>query len=137
MEAIGVSDEWQPYREAHAEAGQASAEQSAPPGRIEMLEELTLALLREITLLKDTRKLQAQDNARRLSLPEEVRRFEIEIIRHTLLSTGGHQARAAHLLGLNATTLNSKLKRYHINPNPPCRTETDSTSFDAAGAGDS
>ena len=144
MEAISVLDERQHYREAHTQARRVSAEQSASLGRIELLEELTLALLREITILKDIKQLQAHDDVRRLSLPEAVRRFEIEIIRRTLLSTGGHQARAAHLLGLNATTLNSKLKRYHINPNPPCQTETDAQSFDAtnaksfdaAGAGD-
>jgi DNA-binding NtrC family response regulator len=132
MEAISVLDEWQTYREAHTEAARMPDVQSASLGRIEMLEELTLALLREITQLKDIRQLQAHDNVPRLSLPEEVRRFEIEIIRRTLLSTGGHQARAAHLLGLNATTLNSKLKRYRINPNPLCQTETDAESFDAA-----
>jgi DNA-binding NtrC family response regulator len=139
MEAISVLDEWQPYREAHTEPGHVTEEQAAPLSRIETLEELTLALLREITMLKDIKKLEAQDNSRRLSLPEEVRRFEIEIIRNTLLSTGGHQARAARLLGLNATTLNSKLKRYHIDPYLPCKTETetDATSFDAAGGGDS
>ena len=137
MEAISVLDEWQPSRDTHTEAGRFSEEQAASLSRIEMLEELTLALLREITMLKDIKKLQAPDNVRRLSLPEEVRRFESEIIRRTLLRTGGHQARAAHLLGLNATTLNSKLKRYHINPNPPCKTETDAKSFDSTGGGDS
>jgi DNA-binding NtrC family response regulator len=102
-----------------------------------MLEELTLTLLKEIALLKDVQKLQAQVEEPALSLPDEVRRFEIEIIRRTLLRTGGHQARAAHLLGVNATTLNSKLKRYHIDPNPPFKTDTDANSFDDAGAGDS
>lgn len=109
-------------------------------GRIEMLEELTLTLLKEIALLKDVEKLQAQDDVRGLSLPDEVRRFEIEIIRRMLLRTKGHQARAAHLLGVNATTLNSKLKRYRIDPNPPFKAETAAAaaaSFDDAGGGDS
>lgn len=137
MEAISVLDEWQHHHDAHTQAGQMPEEQSASLSRIEMLEELTLALLREITMLKDIKKLHAPDHVRKLNLSDEVRRFEIEIIRRTLLRTGGHQARAAHLLGLNATTLNSKLKRYHINPNPPCKTETDAKSFDAADVGDS
>jgi len=137
MEAMSVLNERQHYREPHAEAHPLIAEQSTSLGRIEMLEELTLTLLKEIALLKDVQKLQAQVDEPGLSLPDEVRRFEIEIIRRTLLRTGGHQARAAHLLGVNATTLNSKLKRYHIDPNPPFRTDTSANSFDDAGGGDS
>ncbi len=45
---------------------------------------------------------------------DEVRRFEIDLIRRALDQTGGHQSRAARLLGMNATTLNSKIKTYNI-----------------------
>jgi DNA-binding NtrC family response regulator len=45
---------------------------------------------------------------------DEVRRFEIDLIRRALEQTGGHQSRAARLLGMNATTLNSKIKTYNI-----------------------
>jgi len=45
---------------------------------------------------------------------EEVQRFEIELIKQALEQTGGHQSRAAKLLGLNTTTLNSKIKSYNI-----------------------
>jgi DNA-binding NtrC family response regulator len=45
---------------------------------------------------------------------DEVKRFEIDLIRRALDQTGGHQSRAARLLGLNATTLNSKIKSYNI-----------------------
>ena len=41
-------------------------------------------------------------------------KFEIDMIRPALDQTGGHQSRAARLLGLNATTLNSKIKTYNI-----------------------
>lgn len=132
MEAMSVLDERMHYRDVHAKARQLLKEQSTSLGKIEMLEELTLTLLKEIALLKHIQKFQAQDDEGGLSLPDEVRRFEIEIIRRTLLRTGGHQARAAHLLGVNATTLNSKLKRYHIDPNPPFETETTAGSNDAA-----
>jgi DNA-binding NtrC family response regulator len=128
---MSVLDERQQY-DAHTEAHRLPEKQSTSLSRIEMLEELTLTLLEEITLLKDIQKLHAQDDDRGLSLPDVVRRFEIEIIRRTLLRTGGHQARAAHLLGVNATTLNAKLKRYHINPNPPFKTDPDAKSCDAA-----
>ncbi|MGB8510099.1 MAG: sigma-54 dependent transcriptional regulator [Pyrinomonadaceae bacterium] len=45
---------------------------------------------------------------------DEVRRFEIDLIRRALKQTVGHQSRAARLLGMNATTLNSKIKTYNI-----------------------
>jgi DNA-binding NtrC family response regulator len=56
----------------------------------------------------------AIDIARGVSFYDEVRRFEIDLIRRALDQTGGHQSRAARLLGLNATTLNSKIKNYNI-----------------------
>ena len=37
-----------------------------------------------------------------------------ELIRRALEITGGHQSRAAKLLGMNNTTLNSKIKVYNI-----------------------
>ena len=45
---------------------------------------------------------------------DEVKKFEVDLIRRALERTGGHQSRAARLLGLNATTLNSKIKNHHI-----------------------
>jgi len=54
------------------------------------------------------------DISRGVSFYDEVKRFEIDLIRRALEQTGGHQSRAARLLGLNATTLNSKIKSYHI-----------------------
>lgn len=54
------------------------------------------------------------DIARGVNFYDEVKRFEIDLIRRALEQTGGHQSRAARLLGLNATTLNSKIKSYNI-----------------------
>ncbi|HQU94206.1 MAG TPA: sigma-54 dependent transcriptional regulator, partial [Pyrinomonadaceae bacterium] len=56
------------------------------------------------------------DIARGVNFYEEVKRFEVDIIRRALDQTAGHQSRAAQLLGLNATTLNSKIKAYNIIP---------------------
>ncbi len=56
------------------------------------------------------------DIARGVNFYDEVRRFEIDLIRRALDQTNGHQSRAARLLGLNATTLNSKIKAYNIQP---------------------
>ncbi|MGH9897372.1 MAG: sigma-54 interaction domain-containing protein, partial [Pyrinomonadaceae bacterium] len=49
---------------------------------------------------------------------DEVHRFEISLIRRALDYTGGHQSRAARMLGMNATTLNSKIKNYNIQAKP-------------------
>jgi DNA-binding NtrC family response regulator len=49
-----------------------------------------------------------------ISFYDEVNRFQIELIRRALEITGGHQSRAAKLLGLNTTTLNSKIRYYNI-----------------------
>jgi DNA-binding NtrC family response regulator len=54
------------------------------------------------------------DIARGVSFYDEVKRFEIDLILRALDQTGGHQSRAARLLGLNATTLNSKIKAYRL-----------------------
>jgi DNA-binding NtrC family response regulator len=57
----------------------------------------------------------AIDVGRGVNFYDEVRRFEIDLIRRALDQTGGHQSRAARLLGMNPTTLNSKIKTYNIN----------------------
>jgi DNA-binding NtrC family response regulator len=54
------------------------------------------------------------DVGRGIDFYDEVRRFEVDLIRRALKQTGGHQSRAARLLGMNATTLNSKIKTYNI-----------------------
>ncbi len=54
------------------------------------------------------------DISRGINFYEQVRSFEIDLITRALDQTSGHQSRAARLLGLNATTLNSKIKSYNI-----------------------
>jgi len=56
------------------------------------------------------------DLTRGISFYDEVNRFQIELIRRALEITGGHQSRAAKLLGMNTTTLNSKIRYYNIKP---------------------
>jgi DNA-binding NtrC family response regulator len=58
------------------------------------------------------------DVSRGIDFYDEVRRFEVDIIRRALEQTGGHQSRAARMLGMNATTLNSKIKTYNIQLRP-------------------
>lgn len=47
-------------------------------------------------------------------LSEQVREFEVKLIRAALLKTGGNQRRAASLLGVKTTTLHNKIKSYGI-----------------------
>lgn len=54
------------------------------------------------------------DIANGIAFYEEVARFEVSLIRKALEITNNHQSRASKLLGLNATTLNSKIKTYNI-----------------------
>ena len=53
--------------------------------------------------------------ASELDFYSEVRRFEIFLIRHALRHTKGSQVKAARLLKMNETTLNSKLKNLNID----------------------
>ena len=86
-------------------------------------DELTLDCLRQEILKPVPRPggggggpVAGPDLARGISFYDEVSRFEIDLIRRALEFTGGHQSRAAKLLGMNNTTLNSKIKAYNIKP---------------------
>lgn len=68
------------------------------------------------TVKRSEGKSASIDIARGVNFYDEVKRFEIDLIRRALDQTAGHQSRAAQLLGLNATTLNSKIKSYNIIP---------------------
>lgn len=72
---------------------------------------LALTLLREVESLEEQG---ANDTSAALDLQTQVHRFEAEMIRSALIRTGGRQRRAARLLGMKTTTLNSKIKRYQI-----------------------
>ena len=81
--------------------------------RAHVLKDLALALLNEVQTLGDD---QSQNMVDAIDFYDEVRRFEIELITRALKQTGGHQMRAARLLNVKVTTLNSKIKRYNISP---------------------
>ncbi|HEY0322082.1 MAG TPA: helix-turn-helix domain-containing protein [Pyrinomonadaceae bacterium] len=78
---------------------------------VEVLKDLAKALIREIDRL---RHAQLPDVEQGVNFYEEVERFEVNLIRSALERTGGHQTRAARLLGINVTTLNHKIKRFKI-----------------------
>lgn len=58
---------------------------------------------------------QPPDVRQGISFYDEVRRFEIDLIRNALKITAGSQTRAAKLLHINPTTLNTKIKAYSID----------------------
>jgi len=82
--------------------------------KLDVLKQIALALMEEVEALEFVRSV----NIRRgINLHDEMRRFEIHLIQSALERTGGHQTRAAQLLGINLTTLHNKLKRLNISPN--------------------
>src|SRR5688500_12385287 len=94
-----------------------SSDQAAEPtaqSKIKALKQLTVKLLREIQSLTEVHTVSIDDG---LDFYDEVTRFEIELIQRALLHTSGHQGRAARLLNLKVTTLNSKIKHYKISLN--------------------
>jgi transcriptional regulator with GAF, ATPase, and Fis domain len=77
------------------------------------LKELAFRLLREVQGIGEVHSVNLESG---LDFYDEVTRFEIDLIRRALLQTAGHQVRAARLLNLKVTTLNSKIKHYNIRP---------------------
>jgi DNA-binding protein Fis len=95
-----------------------------PPAqdRLQRIINLADALLSEAeTLARDkaftdeATKLKQLDIQGGIDFYDEVQRFETHLIRMALAETGGNQARAAKLLGIKATTLNSKIKLFRID----------------------
>jgi DNA-binding NtrC family response regulator len=89
--------------------------------RIQRVVELADALLVEAeTLARDrdfteeTTRLKPLDILGGIDFYAEVQRFETHLIKMALGETGGNQSRAAKLLGIKATTLNSKIKLFNI-----------------------
>jgi DNA-binding NtrC family response regulator len=90
-----------------------AAEQLPSANTVATLRELTLQLCHQVHSLGEVQTLNLDGG---LDFYDEVSRFEIELIRRALLRTAGNQRRAARLLNLKVTTLNSKIKYYNINP---------------------
>jgi DNA-binding NtrC family response regulator len=79
--------------------------------RIASLKVLAMTLLSQVESLE--REIAANEVSE-LNLQKEVHRFEAAIIRSALAKTGGRQRKAARLLGVKVTTLNTKIKRHKI-----------------------
>ena len=90
---------------------------------LRILQELAEALSNALAAISISR---SPDVRRGVNFFEEVRRFEIDLIEEALRLTQGHQRRAAKLLEMNVTTLNSKIKFYNIE-RPQRRAATNTT----------
>jgi DNA-binding protein Fis len=89
--------------------------------RVQRMVDLAFSLLGETeSLARDKAFTEASTTLRRLNVAEgvdfyqEVQQFEIELIRLALDHTRGSQVKAAKLLAIKPTTLNSKIKLYGI-----------------------
>ena len=49
-----------------------------------------------------------------VDLKKAVRRYEIDLIKRALMAANGSHTKAARLLGISDTTLNSKMKRFGL-----------------------
>ena len=84
----------------------------AASSKAKTLKQLALRILLETQTLTETTPLDVRDG---IDFYEEVKRFEVDLIQRALSFTGGNQVRAAGLLKMKVTTLNSKIKHYNIN----------------------
>jgi DNA-binding protein Fis len=89
--------------------------------RVQRVVDLAEALLMEAeTLARDkaftdeAMRLKPLDIVAGIDFYQEVQQFETHLIKMALDETSGNQAKAARLLGIKATTLNSKIKLFGI-----------------------
>ena len=94
-----------------SESGEQKPNDNTVDVRLNTLRETVLQLLDEVESLAISRPVDIKNGAR---FSDEVRQFEVSLIRTALGRTAGSQTRAAKLLGLKPTTLNAKIKRYGI-----------------------
>jgi DNA-binding NtrC family response regulator len=83
--------------------------------KLDVLKEIGLMLIEELDSFGSVRTLNLSKG---ISLPDELRIFETHLIQSALARTGGHQTRAAQMLGISLTTLHNKLKRLNISLEP-------------------
>ena len=79
--------------------------------RMAAVQDLAKTLLTEIKGIGELTELSLANG---ISMKDEMRRYETELIRLALRLTGNHQLRAARMLGVKPTTLNAKIKRFDI-----------------------
>ena len=78
------------------------------------LRRLIAALMNEVESMEERSIAPPQANSESIDFYEEIKRFEIALIKRALRQTNGHQVLAARLLNLNPTTLHAKIKQYDL-----------------------
>jgi DNA-binding NtrC family response regulator len=79
--------------------------------RLAAMKDLANTLMAELESVNAVPALNLNEGIR---MHDEVVRYEIDLIRTALRMTRNHQRRAAQMLGVKTTTLNSKIKKYRI-----------------------
>lgn len=85
--------------------------QQATKPRIGIVKQLLNKLLNELETVNENERVKLDDN---FNLYEQMKNFEMDIIRQALFLTDNNQRLAAQMLGINYTTLNAKMKRFGI-----------------------
>ena len=80
--------------------------------RISILKQLAVKLVSEVESLNEKERFDFNNG---FKLNEELQKFEMDMIRHALYLSNGHQTFAAKLLGIKKTTLHAKLKRFSMD----------------------
>lgn len=85
--------------------------------QLETLKSLSMLLVQEVNLLEEMQSTLENkiESEKPFCLLTELQRFESNMIRSALIRTMGKQNKAARLLGMKVTTLNTKIKRYKID----------------------
>ncbi len=117
MGNIGRSDSLSAKTQRRPQARSATAQSG-----ISILKDLSSAL-ESVLFLVETAGAPKRDVTQGIDFYDEVRDFEIGLIRQALRETHGNQVRAAALLNLNHTTLNGKIKQYSIDTRVPSRSD--------------
>jgi DNA-binding NtrC family response regulator len=105
---------YQHHEEKHSSSKDPSNSELQPESQrnaVLSLKILASKLMHEVESLNEVHSLDINDG---VDFYDEVTEFEIGLIRRALTHTRGHQGRAARLLNLKVTTLNSKIKQYKI-----------------------
>jgi DNA-binding NtrC family response regulator len=96
----------------HAGANDDEERATSALSKTKTLKQLALKLLLEAQALNEVPTLDVRSG---IDFYEEVKRFEVDLIERALSFTQGNQVRAARLLKMKVTTLNTKIKHYSIN----------------------
>jgi PAS domain S-box-containing protein len=86
--------------------------------RIKILKDVSQALSAAAEVLEHARSFDLPHTLNvenGIDFNDEVRRFEVNLIRRALKESGGNQKKAARLLNLKHTTLHTKIKRYNMD----------------------